>query len=274
MKTEKEKMIVGESYYSQDSQLVKERKQARRWMAQINQENDSKKRTELLKQAFGQTKEHLYMEPTVHFDYGYNISVGENFYANFNAVLLDICPITIGDNCMLAPNVQLYTAYHPLDPDKRNSGYENGAPITIGNNVWIGGNSVVLPGVTLGDNVVVGAGSVVTKSFPDNVVIAGNPARIIKQLTPEQDDLASYRKKINQIDSQLIQLLEQRMDQVNQIAAYKKRHDLPILDTNREQALLDSVAKQIKNADYQATILATFSDIMKHSRNFQAEKND
>lgn len=277
MKSEKEKMIAGESYYSGDSELVADRKKARQWMAQINQEMDNKKRSALIKQAFGQTKEHLYMEPVVHFDYGYNISVGENFYANFNAILLDICPITIGDNCMLAPNVQLYTAYHPLDPVERNSGYENGAPITIGNNVWIGGGSVILPGVTLGDNVVVGAGSVVTKSFPDNVVIAGNPARIIKQLASDAEqpspDLTTFRQSINRIDQKIVQLLEQRMDQVSQIAAYKKAHNLPVLDANREQTLLDTLAKQVKNEDYKETILATFNDIMKHSRSYQAEKN-
>ena len=115
-------------------------------------------------------------------DYGFNIHIGENFYANFNCTLLDICPITIGKNCMLAPNVQLYTATHPLDPDERNTSIEYGKPITFGDNVWVGGGAIIIPGVTLGDNVVVGAGAVVTKSFPDNVVLGGNPAKIIKLL--------------------------------------------------------------------------------------------
>ena len=108
--------------------------------------------------------------------------MGENFYANFNCTFLDVCEIRIGDNAMLGPNCQLLTPLHPLDAIERISGLEYGAPITIGNNVWLGGGATILPGVTLGDNVVVGAGAVVTKSFEDNVVIAGNPAKIIKIL--------------------------------------------------------------------------------------------
>ncbi|CAI3312099.1 chorismate mutase [Enterococcus cecorum] len=276
MRTEKEKMIAGESYFSGDAELVADRKHARKMMRAINQETDGKKRSELLKQTFGKTVQNLYMEPNVHFDYGYNISVGENFYANFNAVLLDICPITIGDNCMLAPNVQLYTAYHPLDPIERNSGYENGAPITIGDNVWIGGNSVILPGVTLGDNVVVGSGSVVTKSFPDNVVIAGNPAKILKEIPKKVEEsaenLESLRKTIDQIDRQIVKLLEERMDVVSAIADYKAKQKLPVLDENREKALLEKVSKLVYKEEYQATIRESFDDLMKHSRNYQMQR--
>ena len=108
--------------------------------------------------------------------------MGENFNANFGLVVLDTCPVRIGNNCMFGPRVSLFTAGHPLDPEVRNSGWEFGAPITIGDNVWIGGGSILNPGVTLGNNVVVGSGSVVTKSFGDNVVIAGNPARVIRTL--------------------------------------------------------------------------------------------
>lgn len=125
------------------------------------------------------------MEPPIHFDYGRNTYVGENFFANYNLTVLDVCKVTIGDNVMLAPNVSLYGAGHPIHPDARNSGYEYGAPITIGNNVWIGGSACVLPGVTIGNNVVIGAGSVVAKDIPDNVIAAGNPCRVIRQITEE-----------------------------------------------------------------------------------------
>lgn len=185
--TEKEKMIAGKLYFSADPELVADRKRARKQQRLINREEDSEVRSQLIKETFGRVGSQLHIEPILRFDYGYNIRVGENFYANYDCVLLDICPITIGNNCMLAPNVKLYTASHPLQPAARNSGFENGAPITLGNNVWVGGGAILVPGVTLGDNVVVGAGSVVTKSYPDNVVIAGNPANIIRTIEPEDE---------------------------------------------------------------------------------------
>lgn len=117
-----------------------------------------------------------------HCDYGYNIHVGENFYANFNCVMLDVCPIRIGDNCMLAPGVHIYTATHPINPVERNSGKEFGKAVTIGDNVWIGGGAIINPGVTIGDNAVIASGSVVTKDVPANVVYGGNPAKFIKSV--------------------------------------------------------------------------------------------
>lgn len=180
--TERDKMIAGQPYNPADTELTNMRLHARRQMKLFNQEDDATKRSSLLKDWFGATGENLYMEQPFRCDYGANIYVGENFYANFNQTFLDVCEIRIGDNVMIGPNCQLLTPLHPLDPTERNSGLEYGAPITIGNNVWLAGGVTILPGVTLGNNVVVGAGSVVTKSFPDNVVLAGNPAKVIKTI--------------------------------------------------------------------------------------------
>ncbi|MBD8069892.1 maltose acetyltransferase domain-containing protein [Bacillus sp. PS06] len=184
MKTEKEKMLAGELYDPADPVLLKECEEARRLVRLFNQtlETEGEKRTELLKELLGSTGENVYMEPNIRFDYGYNTYVGENFFANFDCTILDVCEVRFGDNCMLAPGVQIYTATHPLDPTERNSGREFAKPITFGNNVWIGGSAIINPGVTVGDNVVIASGAVVTKDVPDNVVVGGNPARIIKQI--------------------------------------------------------------------------------------------
>ncbi|WP_054028160.1 maltose acetyltransferase domain-containing protein [Bacillus sp. FJAT-28004] len=184
MKTEKEKMLNGELYLGSDPELRKEFLNARRLTRLFNQtlETEVDKRTELLKELFGSTGENLFIEPTLRCDYGYNTHIGENFYANFDCVFLDVCEIRIGDNCFLAPGVHIYTATHPLNAKVRITGLEYGKPVKIGHNVWIGGRSVINPGVTIGNNVVVASGSVVTKDVPDNVLVGGNPARIIKQI--------------------------------------------------------------------------------------------
>ncbi|MFP3668875.1 sugar O-acetyltransferase [Priestia sp. SIMBA_032] len=184
MKTEKEKMLDGEMYNPADTQLVKDRENARRQVRIYNEtlETEGEKRTQLLKELFGSTGENVYVEPNFRVDYGYNIFVGENFSANFDCTILDVCEVRFGDNCMLAPGVQIYTATHPLHPTERNSGKEYAKPITFGNNVWIGGSAVINPGVTVGDNVVIASGSVVTKDVPNNVVVGGNPAKIIKKI--------------------------------------------------------------------------------------------
>ena len=140
---------------------------------------------ERLKKLFGKTGKTIWIEPPFHCDYGWNIEAGENFFANYGLTILDVGKVTFGNNVMIAPNVSIYTAGHPIHPDSRNSGYEYGIPITVGNNVWIGGSVVILPGVTIGDNVVIGAGSVVTKDIPDNSVAAGNPCRVIRAITDE-----------------------------------------------------------------------------------------
>ncbi|WP_165212817.1 ROK family protein [Streptococcus tangpeifui] len=181
--TEREKMLAGRLYDASDPELVDLRQQARVITRMFNAEEDEEQAQALLKTFFGKTGQNITVNPRFVCDYGSNIYVGENFYANYNCTFLDVCEIRIGDNVMFGPNCQLLTALHPLEAEERIKGKEFGSPITIGDNVWCGGGSTILPGVTLGDNVVVGAGSVVTKSFGDNVVIAGNPAQVIKDLT-------------------------------------------------------------------------------------------
>lgn len=184
MKTEKEKMLNGQLYNARDPQLVTERMNARKITRYFNEllETDDKQRTKWLKELFGSTGEHLYIEPTFRCDYEYNIHVGENFFANFDCVFLDVCEIYIGDNCLIAPGVHIYTATHPLDSKERKAGAEYGLPVKIGHNVWIGGRAIINPGVTIGNNVVIASGAVVTKDVPSNVVVGGNPAKIIKQV--------------------------------------------------------------------------------------------
>lgn len=147
---------------------------------------------ELLKQILGKTGENVWIEAPFHCDYGYNIEVGENFFANYNLVILDVGKVKIGKNAQFAPNVAIYTAGHPVHPDSRNSGYEYGIDVTIGDNVWLGGNTVVMPGVHIGNNVVIGGGSVVTKDIPDDVIAVGNPCRVLRKIT--EDDRRYYFK--------------------------------------------------------------------------------
>ena len=177
-------MIAGDLYAPSDLQLVEDRRQARIVFGKYNttHPDEVEQRKELLQELFGQKSENLYIEPPFYCDYGYNLQLGKNVYMNFNCCILDVSIVKIGDNTMFGPNVQIYTATHPLEYKARNSGVEYAKPIIIGNNVWVGGNATICPGVTIGNNVVIGAGSVVTKSFPDDVFIAGNPARVIKTI--------------------------------------------------------------------------------------------
>ncbi|MCU9812290.1 sugar O-acetyltransferase [Paraclostridium sp. AKS81] len=177
-------MIKGDAYIASDPELVKDRQKARILTRLYNQtiETDDYTKNEILRKLLGSTGENVYIEPSFKCDYGYNIHLGENFYANFDCIMLDVCEIKIGKNAMLAPNVQIYTAYHPIDPKLRISGIEYGSPVTIGDNVWIGGGAIINPGVTIGDNVVIGSGSVVTKDIPSNCVAVGNPCKVIKNI--------------------------------------------------------------------------------------------
>jgi maltose O-acetyltransferase len=184
MTTEKEKMLRGELYLASDEELRKERRRARMLTRLFNQteETDIETRLALLSQLFGSLGEHSYVEPPFRCDYGYNIYVGERFYANFDCVILDICRVSIGKNCLMGPGVHIYTATHPIDAQERASGAEYGKPVIIGDNAWIGGRAVINPGLTIGNNVVIASGAVVTKDIPDDVVVGGNPAKIIKSL--------------------------------------------------------------------------------------------
>jgi len=181
--SEKEKMLNGEFYDPMDTELVTDRMEARKLLYNFNSSKPSEgiQRKETLKQLFGKTGEKLFIEPPFQCDYGYNIQVGENFYANFDCVILDVNKVIMGDNVQLGPGVHIYTAVHPTDPEERISKTEYGEEIKIGNNVWIGGGAIICPGVKIGSNTTIGAGSVVTKDIPENVLAVGNPCKVIKK---------------------------------------------------------------------------------------------
>lgn len=187
---QKERMLAELPYKAWLDGLEEERVETRKKVYAYNrlEPTDFAVLGEEIKKIFGKTGENITVEQPFHCDYGTNIEVGENFYANFNFTVLDVARVKIGNNCMMAPNVSIYTAGHPLHPDSRNSGYEYGIGVTIGDNVWVGGNVVINPGVRIGNNVVIGSGSVVTRDLPDNVLAAGNPCRIIREITEADRD--------------------------------------------------------------------------------------
>ena len=184
MKSEKEKMLAGKWYNALDPELTQERLTTRLLLKRLNdsREDEIEERKKILTELLPNASGDLWLQPPFFCDYGYNIAIGEKVFFNFNCVVLDVAPVRIGSRTMFGPNVQIYTATHPLEHKLRNSGKEYAKPITIGNNVWIGGGAIICPGVTLGDNTVVAAGAVVTKSFPNDVVIGGNPAKVIKTI--------------------------------------------------------------------------------------------
>ncbi|MDJ1434164.1 sugar O-acetyltransferase [Halostagnicola sp. A-GB9-2] len=184
MASEREKMVNGELYDPDDPQLVARRRETRELTEEYNETpvSDEAQRTALVNELFGSVGDDVYLEPPFRCDYGFNIHVGDDFYTNFECVILDACPVTIGDDCMLGPGVHIYTATHPLEAAERVKGPEYGKPVTIGDNVWIGGRAVLNPGVTIGDGAVIGSGAVVTEDVPENVVVQGNPAEIIKEV--------------------------------------------------------------------------------------------
>lgn len=182
--TEKQKMLSGHPYDSFDAELSQERLSARCLTRQYNAttELEPDLRESLLQKLFGKCGKSPLIEPPFRCDYGYNIEIGDNFYANFDCVILDCGKVRFGDKVLLGPGVHIYAVNHPLDAVERAEGLELSKPVTIGNNVWIGGRVVINPGVTIGDNTVIASGSVVTKDIPGNVVAGGNPCRVIKEL--------------------------------------------------------------------------------------------
>lgn len=191
---QKERMLAGLPYKAWLDGLREERMENKLKIHEYNltRPDDKKKMREMIKNILGKTGEEVFIEQPFRCDYGTNIEVGNNFFANYNCVILDVAKVIIGENVMFAPNVSIYTAGHPIHPESRNSGYEYGIQVTIGDNVWVGGNVVITPGVNIGNNVVIGAGSVVTKDIPDNVIAVGNPCRVIREIT--EDDRKYYYK--------------------------------------------------------------------------------
>lgn len=185
--SEKEKRLAGEFYNATDENLQKELYQAKDLCHEYNKILPSKleERKQMMKKILGSTKENFIIEQPFMCDYGYNIEIGENFYANHNLVILDGNKVKFGDNVFIAPNCGFYTAGHPIDSEQRNKGLEYAKPIEVGNDVWIGGNVVVLPGTKIGNNCVIGAGSVVVKDIPENSIAVGNPCKVIRKI--EQD---------------------------------------------------------------------------------------
>lgn len=170
--------------YISDEKVFEEQKRARRLTQELNTADraDFEKIAGIVKELLGKS-EGAMINPPFYCDYGNHIEVGKNFFANYNCTILDVAKVVIGDNCLLAPNVAIYTAGHPVHPETRNTMYEYGIGVTIGDNVWIGGNSVICPGVHIGDNCVIGAGSVVTKDVPEWSIAAGNPCKVIRKIT-------------------------------------------------------------------------------------------
>lgn len=198
---QKERMLAELPYRAWLDGLAEERQETKKKVFQFNHTSPEEQETldRLIREIIGVHGKQLTVEQPFHCDYGSNIEVGENFFANYNLTILDVAKVVIGSNVQIAPNVSIYTAGHPLDPEARNSGYEYGIGITIGDNVRIGGNTVINPGVHIGSNVVIGSGSVVTKGIPDNAIAVGNPCRVLRYLT-EEDKKHYYKDREFDVD--------------------------------------------------------------------------
>ena len=185
MKTEKAKMLAGELYDASDPQLAADRQRARELCKALNDspEDDPELRTRIIGELFASAGEGIWIEPPFHCDYGSHITIGEKVFFNFNCVILDSGYVTIGSNVLFAPGVQIYAATHPVSAAERSTGLEYGKPVEIGSDVWVGGGAIICPGVRIGDRSVIGAGSVVTRDVPADVVAAGNPCRVIREIS-------------------------------------------------------------------------------------------
>ena len=182
--TERQKMLAGEMYDPLDPELVSARERARDLCQALNatRESQQEERRRLLRNLFGAGGESVWMQPPFYCDYGANIELGERVFFNFNCIVLDVCRVRVGDYTLFGPAVQIYTAMHPLDAEERRR-EEFGKPVEIGADVWVGGGAIILPGVRIGSRAVIGAGSVVTRDVPDQVFAAGNPCRVIREIT-------------------------------------------------------------------------------------------
>lgn len=183
-RTNRERMLAGDLYIADDPESARLAQRAvelqeRYLQASVDDPDNARG---LLEELIGELGEGAYIKPPLHVDYGGQISIGARTFINYNLTALDVAKITIGEDCQIGPNVQLLTPTHPLDPQQRRDKLEAAEPITIGDNVWLGGGVIVLPGVTIGDNTVVGAGAIVSKSLPANVVALGQPARVVREL--------------------------------------------------------------------------------------------
>lgn len=187
MGSQKENMLAGK-LYRVDQELSNLMSDNKKKIAQFNQATSDDEQNRLIQTIIPNSEDSIHIEAPFHCDYGDHIHLGNNFYANYDCIMLDVNHIYIGNNVLLGPRVSLYTAGHPLSSAVRNSGLEFGKSITIGDNAWVGGNTIINPGVKIGCNTVIGSGSVVTKDIPDNVIAAGNPCRVIRKIT-EQDEL-------------------------------------------------------------------------------------
>jgi maltose O-acetyltransferase len=178
--TEKQKMLAGQLYHANDPEIQADQESAKAWMTRYNASlgATSEERRELLRQRLAAVGDGAVIRPPFHCDYGYNISLADGVFLNFNCVILDVVAVTIGAGTQIGPAVQIYTADHPRDPATRRSGAEFGRPIAIGRNVWIGGGAIILPGITIGDDAIIGSGSVVTRDVPAGATAVGNPARV------------------------------------------------------------------------------------------------
>ena len=188
MKTEKEKMLAGELYNATDPELSEERFRARQLLKKLNDspEDDAEGRKRIIAELLPETGANFWLQPPFYCDYGTNILIGDNVFFNFNCVVLDVMRVKIGSRTLLGPNVQVYTATHPMDYRERAAGLEYARPVTIGEDVWIGGSAVICPGVKIGDRSVIGAGSVVTRDIPSDVFAAGNPCKVIRDLNQQK----------------------------------------------------------------------------------------